>query len=376
VTDWIPLLAKSIMDDRVDRGCTPEDAHLRAERYATWLERLTTSVHDRATCPDEPFIRQWRGEFGLHVGQATVVVARQGAGKSNTVSYLVERALEHRPEWDVYTNLPFPWDTDRRGVVPSPPRLFRVRSLSELLRQICQSTIPAGRIPAVFIDETDQSTTSHTWQGTDDESWMRFLYVERHFRVRGPMLVYHFYEHVPLPLRQQGALRGSYLRVVVRKGVRRLACVEDTSRWFGVRESTLPYYNLGLSGFELDVDMKPLTATLNGSLQEMAAQAVEYLDRWEELRKEQDLELLEAARERHALSVASTHDAVTEQHAARLQRREEIIQAFVENPDLTNVVAQARFSASPNYLTDLRQIAKVRRAAAAGSPISSIRGAA
>jgi hypothetical protein len=336
VNDWVPALASAILADRVDRGCTQENALARAQSYAAWLEDLERVPHDRATCPDEEFIRRWRGEFGLHTGQASVLVAKQGAGKSNTMAYLIERAIQHRPEWDIYSNLPFPWDTDRRGVVPSPPRLYPVRSLSSLVRQMCTRTIPAGRIPAVFVDETDQSATSHSWAQTADESWMRFLYVERHFRVRGPMLVYHFYEHVPLPLRQQGALRGSYFRVVVRGGRRRLACVEDTSRWFGVGETRLPYYNLGLSGFDLDVDMKPLTATLNGSLQEMATQAVAYLDSWEQSERDDERVALEESRRTHFDSIANRNTAIARRDVAFEKRNEEIVHLLVKNAKTTN----------------------------------------
>jgi hypothetical protein len=363
VSDWIPQLASAILEDRVDRGCTPEDALRRAEAYAAWLERLTSNPHDRATCPDEPAIRRWRGDIGYHTGQATVIVAKQGAGKSNAASLLIERALMHRPEWDIYSNLPFPWNSGLRNIVPSPANLYSVRSMSELLRGICERTIPAGRIPAVCVDEMDQTATSHSWANSADESWTKFLFVERHFRVRGPILVYHVWEHVPLPLRRLGALRGSYFRVIVKGGLRRLACIEDTSRWFSVSETKLPYYNLGLRGFALDVDMEPLEASLDGSLQEMAAQTVAYLDQWQEAREDERQEELLQARERHLQSMASTHRAVSEQQFSSIRRREEIIAAFVENPDLTNREAKERFRTSAKYLVELRHIALERIAA-------------
>ncbi|MGI0151386.1 MAG: hypothetical protein ACREC5_05570, partial [Thermoplasmata archaeon] len=153
MTDWTETLAETIREDRVDRGVDLEGAHRRALRYRKWLEALPEG-HDRSTCADEEYIRRWPGDLCFHTGQATVFVARQGAGKTNTLSYLVQKAIEHRPEWDLYTNVPFPWDGPLRGVVPTPPRLHSVRSMSGLLRGVA-GTILEDRIPAVAIEEMD-----------------------------------------------------------------------------------------------------------------------------------------------------------------------------------------------------------------------------
>ncbi|HLN51105.1 MAG TPA: hypothetical protein VK455_03495, partial [Thermoplasmata archaeon] len=89
MTDWTDVLAEEILRDRVDHGVTPEGALRRAKRYRAWLGSIPVQ-HDRATCPEEALIRHWRGDLGFHTGQATVFVARQGAGKTNAISYLVE----------------------------------------------------------------------------------------------------------------------------------------------------------------------------------------------------------------------------------------------------------------------------------------------
>lgn len=355
MTDWTEVLAEAIREDRVDRGVDLEGARRRALGYRQWLETLPER-HDRETCEDEELIRRWPGDLGFHTGQATVFVARQGAGKTNALSYLVQKAIEHRPEWDVYTNVPFPWDGPLHAVVPAPPRLHTVRSMSGLLRGVAE-TIRADRIPAVAIDEMDQATTSHEWASERSESWTKFLYVERHFRVRGPLLAYHVYEHVPLPLRRIGDLRGSYFRVVVRGGERRLARVEDTSAWWVVRESVLPYQTLGLRGFALDVDMGDLENRLDGDRREVARQVTAYLDEWEGRRRE---EAALEARETRAATLAAVNAALAEQHQARLDRREGIIHAFMEARDLSLSAAQARFQSSRKYLVELRHIARQR----------------
>ena len=360
--DWVPGLAKTILEDRVDRGVSWEGALRRARRYRAWLDSLPKH-HDHATCEDESLIRKWPGDLCFHTGQATVFVAKQGAGKTNTISYLIEKAIEHRPEWDVYTNVPFPWDGPLEATVPAPPNLHAVRSMTELLRGVANSIL-ADRIPAVAIDEMDQASTSHEWASERSESWTKFLFVERHFRVRGPLLAYHVYEHVPLPLRRVGDLRGSYFRVVVLGGERLLARVEDTSAWWGVRESLLPYQTLGLRGFSLDLDMAGLENHLDGDRREVAQQTIAYLDELGKRRKEETQLAEEEAREVHAAAVAEVDLAVAEQHRARLERRERIIRAFVDRPELTCREAQREFGASPQYVVLLREIAAKRREAA------------
>jgi hypothetical protein len=235
--------------------------------------------------------------------------------------------------------------------------------MTELLRGVANSIL-ADRIPAVAIDEMDQASTSHEWASERSESWTKFLFVERHFRVRGPLLAYHVYEHVPLPLRRVGDLRGSYFRVVVLGGERLLARVEDTSAWWGVRESLLPYQTLGLRGFSLDLDMAGLENHLDGDRREVAQQTIAYLDELGKRRKEETQLAEEEAREVHAAAVAEVDLAVAEQHRARLERRERIIRAFVDRPELTCREAQREFGASPQYVVLLREIAAKRREAA------------
>jgi len=360
--DWTEPLAREIFEDRVDRGVSEQGAERRARRYRAWLGTLPEK-HDRATCEEEALIRNWPGDLCFHTGQATVFVARQGAGKTNTLAYLIQKAIEHRPEWDVYTNIPFPWEGRLAGTVPAPPRLHPVASLSQLLRGIA-STILGGRVPAVVIDEMDQASTSHEWASDRSESWTKFLFVERHFRVRGPLLAYHVYEHVPLPLRRVGDLRGSYFRVVVLGGEHLLARVEDTSSWWGVRESVLPYLTLGLRGFDLDVDMADLERRLDGDRKEVARQTLAYLD---ELERRQQNEILLAAgeaREAHRGAVARSNAALARRTDAYEERNEEIVLALMAAPETTNADLRARYltNISGPLLAKLRAEARNRSA--------------
>jgi hypothetical protein len=346
LSDWIEPLAQSILEDRVDRGETLEGARRKATRYARFLESLS-QPHDVATCPYERELRAWPGDIGFHVGQSTVLVAKQGAGKTNAISLLVQKALRHRPTWDVYTNVPFPWDDELRGIVPAPAHLHTVASMSQVLRGIA-TTILADRIPALAIDEMDQVSTSHEWANERSESWTKFLYVERHFRVRGPLLAYHVHQHVPLPLRRIGALRGSYFAIVVKGGERLLARVEDLSKWWVVGESALPFQTLGLRGFEIDVDMADLEAGLDsGNYKKVARQLLVYLD---------------------GLGQGAKPRTEVDRHAAREAVQEEIIRLLVANPLLKTGTLRTRFHTSNRVIADLRAEADIRRARARDPP--------
>lgn len=356
--DWTESLAREIFEDRVDRGVSREGAEQRARRYRAWLAHLSDS-HDRATCPEEALIRRWPADLCFHTGQATVFVARQGAGKTNTLAYLIQKAIEHRPEWDLFTNIPFPWEGRLAGTVPAPPRLYPIASLSQLLRGIA-NTILGGRIPAVVVDEMDQASTSHEWASDRSESWTKFLYVERHFRVRGPLLAYHVYEHVPLPLRRVGDLRGSYFRVVVLGGEHLLARVEETSAWWGVRESVLPYLTLGLRGFDLDVDMAYLERHLNGDREEVGGQTLAYLDELVQRRQREASDQFATARAAHLGAISERRVAITEREHALEARNERIVQLLMVRPEATNTELTAEFHVSREMLARLRNVAHER----------------
>jgi hypothetical protein len=348
MSDWTGPLANAILEDRIDRGETAEGSRRKAERYRRFLRSLE-APHDVATCTLERAIRRWPGDLCFHAGQASVFVARQGAGKTNAISFLIQKALRHRPAWDVYTNVPFPWDGELKGIVPSPANLHAVGAMSELLRGIGQ-TILANRIPAVAIDEMDQATTSHEWASDRSESWTKFLFVERHFRVRGPLLAYHVYEHVPLPLRRAGALRGSYFRVVVRGGERRLARVEDLSTWWVVGESSLPFQTLGLRGFDIDVDMADLETHLDGNRKQVALQLLAYLDARAQAKTAGDAQGMSEAE----LSPAA-------RRAERAKTLEQIVEALVAGPKLKSRPLMEQFHVGPRTIRDLRVVADRRR---------------
>ena len=272
--DVVDSLARAIASDRqVD----VEVARPLAERYLEWRVALpgrrVQGWEDRAA-------RRYVEGAWLWEGRPSVVFAGQGRGKSNFVAWVIEKVLETRPDWDVYTNLPFPWDADGGGPPESEPwgRVRAVASLSQVLRGAVGS-VRAGRKPAVIIDEMDQAVTSHDWMGEDARSWQRLLNVERHLRLRGPLLVYHAYRHVPVVLRE-GTMLKSMLQVIVMDGQRWVIRREEEG-FLQVPPTVLPYLVYGLRGFDVDVDMQDLERHLSGSSDAVGRQLIAYLDRKE-----------------------------------------------------------------------------------------------
>lgn len=262
-----------------DRQTGPEAARALAEKYLLW----------RATLPDRK-VQSWEDRKArryiegawLWEGRPSVVFAGQGRGKSNFAAWVIEKVLETRPEWDVYTNLPFTWDPDGGGPPESEPwgRIHPVRSLSEVLRGAVQS-VRIGRKPALVIDEMDQAVTSHDWMSGDGRSWQRLLNIERHLRLRGPLLVYHAYRHVPVVLRE-GTMLKSMLQVIIKDGHRWIVRREEEG-FLQIPPTVLPYLAYGLRGFDVDLDVQDLERHLSGSSEAIGQQLIAYLDQKESM---------------------------------------------------------------------------------------------
>ena len=167
------------------------------------------------------------------------------------------------------------------GTATAPPRWSRgagyrpVSKLSEVLRGAAES-VQAGRKPTVIIDEMDQAVTSHSWATEEAQSWQQLVNIERHLRIRGPLLVYHAYRHIPVVLRE-GTMLKSMLQVIVKDG-RRWVIRREEEGFLHVPPTVLPYLAYGLRGFDIDVDVRRARAAPHGSGERVARQILAYLD--------------------------------------------------------------------------------------------------
>lgn len=265
-----PLTAAITADRQTDAGRSRE----LADRYLQWRDALL--ARDVKPWEDRKARRYIEGAW-LWEGRPSVIFAGQGRGKSNFAAWVIEKVLETRPEWDVFTNLPFPWDPEGGGPPAAEPwgRIHPVGSLSEVLRGAV-SSVRAGRKPSVIIDEMDQAVTSHDWMSDDARSWQRLLNIERHLRLRGPLLVYHAYRHIPVVLRE-GTMLKSLLQVIVMDG-RRWVIRREEDGFLQIPPTVLPYLAYGLRGFDIDVDVRELERNLHGSSEAVGRQIMAYLD--------------------------------------------------------------------------------------------------
>ena len=101
-----------------------------------------------------------------------------------------------------------------------------------------------------------------------------------------------------------------------------------------------PFLTLGLRGFDVDVDVGDLEKHLSGSGERVARQVVEYLS---------------ARRPKR--------DLASERRAAKEERDEEIVRAFVDDTELTLREARRRFNAGFSHLVELESVAQARRGA-------------
>jgi len=199
----------------------------------------------------------------LRPGRLSAVYAAQGRGKTNVLAVVTRLVLDYRRDWEVFTNVPYPWWGRE---CPRPPRLYLVESLSDLLRALSERALQ-GKWSAVIIDEFDRADTSHTWATEGSESCARYLFIARHYLTCGPLLVFPSFNFIPLPVRT-GQI-GSPFKLVVTEGKHRLVDVMDPRgkrRGFlgPFPETDLPYLTLGLRGFSLDMDVQELEGRFVG----------------------------------------------------------------------------------------------------------------
>ncbi len=63
--------------------------------------------------------------------------------------------------------------------------VFRITFCSVELREMV-NIILKGQIPVIILDELDQVLTSYNYRKRSMDDWMHFIFIERHFKVRGP----------------------------------------------------------------------------------------------------------------------------------------------------------------------------------------------
>jgi hypothetical protein len=349
-----PAMVDAILEDRRPLGWTRERAERYVDRYEEWLEELERGEAWKRY--DEVEVRRFLDNGVQRVGRMSAVYGPQGRGKSNLCSVTAELVLACRPDWEVYSSVPYSW---YRGVGKAPDRLHVADSMSQLLRVFSEAILAEKGDAAVILDEFDQVDTSHTWATEDSESWSRFVNVKRHYQARGPLVVFHSFNEIPLGIRS-GA-KGSAFKLIARGGEHALIDLEDPSEWKAtIPVSTLPYLSYGLLGFALDVDMAELLQKFRGDSfradqRSVAEVTLHFLNELEAQRAVDTAHDLEVLAEAEGESLAEFKQNQIENRRAWVQRDVEIMRVLRERPDATNGELIPVFHTSDRHLAMLRK---------------------
>ncbi len=258
VEDQISLLSRLIRDDA---GVSEQ----KAENWALSELNAVRSVREQKailkSTPGQPSAKYWTNNVFFNM-RPTIIFGPQGQGKSYLCSWVMFRAMVTNPDWDFYTNLPYFW-FDYPDELPDAalPNVHLVRNMREMLEGIIR-TRRKGRVPAIILDEMDAEIDSYSWQSEESRSWRIFTQFQRHFYVKGPILVYHFAKHIPPYLRNGGMARVVFL--TYHDGKRYVLARFTKPYKLVIDGFAPPYASHGSYPFEINVDMRYLYRNLEG----------------------------------------------------------------------------------------------------------------
>ncbi|MCL5873749.1 MAG: hypothetical protein M1161_00175 [Candidatus Thermoplasmatota archaeon] len=258
IEDQVSFLAGLIRDDT---GMNEEKAKTWAKSHIDFVKAIKDGRASVKTRVDQPSAKYWTNNTFFTM-RPTIIFGPQGQGKSFFCSWITLRALVENPDWDFYTNVPFFW-FDYPDELPDAylPNVHLVRNMKEMLEGIIHSR-RSGRSPAIILDEMDAEIDSYSWQSDESRSWRIFTQFQRHFYVKGPILVYHYAKHIPSYLRNGGMARVVLLtyhdskRYVLARFTRPYKLV--------VKGFAPPYASHGSYPFEVNIDMRYLYRKLEG----------------------------------------------------------------------------------------------------------------
>ena len=258
MTDSLELLAQLI---REDNGISSERALLWAQNQQRIVKALSEGRAIVTSRDGNVAPKYWTNSVFFTM-RPTIVYGPQGQGKSWLCSYIILRAIIVNPKWDFYTNLPFfNFDYPEELKDMALPSVYLIRSMKELLEGIIRSR-RADRIPAIILDEMDAEVDSYSWQSQESQSWRIFTQFQRHFFVKGPILVYHYAKHIPGYLRNGGMGRVVFL--TYRQGKYYVLAGFTRPNKLVVTGYTPPYASHGGYPFTVNIDMRLLYRKLEG----------------------------------------------------------------------------------------------------------------
>ena len=318
MTDSLELLAQLI---REDNGISSERALLWAQNQQRIVKALSEGRAIVTSRDGNVAPKYWTNSVFFTM-RPTIVYGPQGQGKSWLCSYIILRAIIVNPKWDFYTNLPFfNFDYPEELKDMALPSVYLIRSMKELLEGIIRSR-RADRIPAIILDEMDAEVDSYSWQSQESQSWRIFTQFQRHFFVKGPILVYHYAKHIPGYLRNGGMGRVVFL--TYRQGKYYVLAGFTRPNKLVVTGYTPPYASHGGYPFTVNIDMRLLYRKLEGVspqkiLDSMESSLAESIITDEKVEKKlREIEESKAREERDGKIISLSEEGVSQRKIAEM----------------------------------------------------------
>lgn len=312
------------------------DASIRAKRsyvfYLKYKEYEKTGfnkkkIEDIFGIPleEQKIIEYWLPEI-LHSGLSTTVFAKPGKGKSNFSSFMIQLILVFRPDWEIVTNVPLIFSPDMQGEKRFPDyRIDKVHFIHNATELLLES-VAIGRkkkIPAVIIDEFDSALISTEMRGKPGENLKRYIYLERHYDVQGPLFIYHARKDIPVAMRDMNLSHDVFMITRYHSNItgKDKKVLTNPTRWLEGRQglryfpiylSLVPYHNKGTSPFDImDVDMTWLNSHVKGTGEDALNQIEEFVQKksWDKtlekkIQREKDRQEREEMENRRRESIA------------------------------------------------------------------------
>lgn len=263
--DEMEDLSRQLQADGVGEG--------KARKWATEFREWYLSFRkgELKLAPRE-YAEFWIDTIFFPAGYGTTVFAKPGEGKTNLVSYLIQSALVLRPRWIFLHTVPFP-DVIKKHL---DDRLIEITTARQMMREIID-VIRKGNIPVLCLDEWDSVYNAVNVNSRQGKSWSSFVWRQRHFSVRGPLMIYHAVNSIPKAIRNR-TMAGELLWIEGWKNERYVSN-PDLTQYMMIPRASIPYLSKGNTGFEIDLDFSILLNKVSGSQEEVLDQIEEELEK-------------------------------------------------------------------------------------------------
>ena len=259
---------EEIVRELVADGMTNRKAREWAKAFRDWYNDFRNG---EMNIEPRSYAEYWINTISFPAGYGTTVFARQGMGKTNLATFLMQTGLILHKNWIFLVNIPFP----RPVISRLSDRVIQIRTTEEMMRNIIR-ILKNGLIPVLILDEFDSVFSSTMMSSKQGRSWQSFVWRQRHFSVRGPLMLYHDVMSIPPPVRNK-QIGGELLWI---KGWQeeRYISNPDLPHYMKIRKAKIPFLSHGSIGFQIDLDFSDILNRVSGNQEEVTEQIEGILD--------------------------------------------------------------------------------------------------